>query len=243
MKSFIYLSDTHGMFHDSASVNAALKLTNILKPDIRIHGGDLSDFACLRKGASKSERATPIKEDLKFWRTFVKQWKPTVFLMGNHDYRLWRTSAEDIDDGLKKDAATNLCEEFEGTFENIDCKFYHYSKSSGVHKEGKLHFIHGFVHGENPLQKTLKKMKVSVVMGHTHAPQSATEPKYGEDLEGHVAGCMCDLELGYNATALETWKWRHGFIYGFIADNGDFICYHAKPVGGKWILPTEWKKL
>ncbi len=243
MESVIFASDMHGYLSDPASMKALHKATNILKPTHRICGGDLTDMTCLREGATKAEKAVPIAEDMQFARSFIKQWKPTAFLMGNHDYRLWRAAEKEKDDALRNDNAKKLCEELEGRFADIDCEFYHYEKRRGVHSVGNLNFIHGFAHGKGCLATTVQKLGVSVVTGHCHTPESVVLPKLDGPLEGHMAGCLCNLEMGYNATALDTLRWQHGFIYAIIAKNGDFLVYHIKPIGDQWIIPSSLAKI
>lgn len=243
MDSVIFASDMHGYLSNPKAMKALHRATNILKPKYRVCGGDLVDMTCLREGASKSEKAVPIDEDIQFARSFIKQWRPTAFLIGNHDYRLWRAAEKDKDDGLRNHSAKNLCDEIEGRLSDIDCEFYPYEKRCGVHTIGNLNFIHGFKHGKGCLAGTVQALGVSVVTGHCHTPESVCLPKLDGPLEGHMSGCLCELDLGYNDTSLETLRWQHGFIYALIAKNGDFMVYHIKPVGDQWIIPSSLSKI
>lgn len=242
MKRFVYASDIHGIYSDKDSLDALHKFTNSFKPDHRILGGDLWDFVPLREGASAAEKATGITEDYKMGLSFLKQWKPTAFLLGNHDHRLWRAAATEVGDGMKRDSAKRMVEEVEALCHWHDCPILGYDKTIGVHKVGDLHFIHGFCHGENALKKTVLKMGVSVVCGHCHTPESIFLPKIGTPLQGHMAGCLRSLDADYTSTSLDTLRWRHGFVYGFVEEKtGEFIVSHATSIDGVWVLPSGFK--
>ena len=64
-KKFVFCSDVHGSEQDVKANKALFTFLGDYRPDIRVMGGDLFDFAALRKKASEEERRISIKEDFE----------------------------------------------------------------------------------------------------------------------------------------------------------------------------------
>jgi hypothetical protein len=208
-------------------------------------GGDLFDFRGLRKKADKAEQAESLSDDVACGIEFLSKWmdgKGTkVWLRGNHCQRLWDV-AESESDGLKRDAAIKGVQELDDLCKTLGIKTYPYSKRLGIHREGRLCFLHGYAAGVYALRKTLQSYGENVIMGHTHTIQSVSVeglvPK-----QGWVAGCLCQLDYEYNRSMLGTLNHENGWVYGLIFDDGSFAVYQARQIAGKWILPTEFKEI
>ena len=126
-----------------------------------------------------------------------------VWLRGNHCQRLWDVAESEAGDGLKRDAARKGVEELDDLCKEYRIKTYPYSKRTGLHREGKLCFLHGYAAGVSALRKTLQSYGENIIMGHTHTIQSVSveglTPK-----QGWVAGCLCQLDYEYNRSMLGT---------------------------------------
>ena len=209
-------------------------------------GGDLFDFRGLRKKADKAEQAESLSDDVACGIEFLSKWmagKGTkVWLRGNHCQRLWDVAESEAGDGLKRDAARKGVEELDDLCKEYRIKTYPYSKRTGLHREGKLCFLHGYAAGVSALRKTLQSYGENIIMGHTHTIQSVSveglTPK-----QGWVAGCLCQLDYEYNRSMLGTLNHENGWVYGLIFDDGNFAVYQARQIAGKWILPTEFKEI
>jgi hypothetical protein len=79
------------------------------------------------------------------------------------------------------------------------------------------------------------------MMGHLHRVERV-QVNGIEDRIGMCIGCLCRLDLPYNAASLNTLQQRHGFAYGFII-NGRAVVFQAQPVGGVWVFPTEFRTM
>lgn len=83
---------------------------------------------------------------------------------------------------------------------------------------------HGFITGQNSAEKTVRKLGLSVVVGHTHRQvvTYVTEERRRESLTmlGVEAGCMCRIEggLGYVVNP----NWTNGFATAQIWPDGRF---------------------
>lgn len=213
--------------------------------DVKIMGGDLFDFRGLRKKADKAEQAESLSDDVACGIEFLSKWMEgkgqKVWLRGNHCQRLWDV-AESESDGLKRDAARKGVEELDDLCKEYRIQTYPYSKRTGLHREGKLCFLHGYAAGVYALRKTLQSYGENIIMGHTHTIQSISveglTPK-----QGWVAGCLCQLDYEYNRSMLGTLNHENGWAYGLIFDDGNFAVYQARQIAGKWILPTEFKEI
>ena len=104
LTKWVFSSDLHGDKQDADSVNAFLKFVKKYKPDVKIFGGDLFDFRAIRRGATAEEKADSMALDIELGLKFLGQYKPNVFLRGNHDERLWDQAKASFN-GLSRDHA------------------------------------------------------------------------------------------------------------------------------------------
>lgn len=88
---------------------------------------------------------------------------------------------------------------------------------------------HGFITGANSALKTVDKLGLSVVVGHTHRQviTYATEQRRRETLTMFCveAGCMCKIEggLGYVVNG----NWQNGWATATVWPDGSFNVDHA----------------
>lgn len=247
-RKFLAGYDLHGDMQNKDVVKKFLEFSKAFKPDIKIMGGDLFDFRGLRKKADKSEQAESLTHDVSCGIEFLSKWMDggssttKVWLRGNHCQRLWDVAESEAGDGLKRDAARKGVEELDDLCASLGIKTYPYSKRHGIHREGKLCFLHGYSHGLYALRKTMQSYAENIVMGHTHTIQSTTieglVPK-----QGWVAGCLCKLDYEYNRAMLGTLNHENGWVYGLIFNDGSFVVFQARKIAGKWILPLQFTEI
>ena len=235
---FIVASDVHGDMQDEKANSVLFRFMEDYKPQLRIFAGDLWDFRALRKGASDDEKRESISADYIAGVNWVKRFKPTHFLLGNHCARLWELA--ESDNGVLSDYALSGVAEFTTLSNKMKFPILPYHKRDGVLRLGALKILHGFHCGVFAARQTAL-VYGSALFGHTHV---IDEHSIG-GLERRVArniGCLCKLDMDYNARNPNTLRQAHGFAYGVLNDKtGDYHVLQAEEIGGKWVLPSEFK--
>ncbi len=120
---FAIFSDNHGDSEDPAAVAAASKFLSIWKPAIRIHAGDNWDFRPLRRKATEEEKQELMRQDFDAGLNFLKMFKPTHFLRGNHDERLWDLAK--ANKGILSEYAKSLIAEAQKSLDKFGTKMLH----------------------------------------------------------------------------------------------------------------------
>lgn len=235
VQRFVVISDSHGSEADTKAVAAMLDFVKAFKPTIRVHAGDLFDFACLRRNASDQERRQPIRDDIDAGLTLLADFKPTHFLRGNHDERLWDLLKSD--DGNLRDVGN----EWVGQIEKSLCGVHMlpYDKRKGVLKLGPVSVIHGYHTGLNAV-RAAAQIWGNVLMGHIHAIDSASVPGV-ERRVGRAIGCLCHLDYQYNRAQANTLRQAHGWAYGFLTSDSHQT-FQAESLAGSWYFPTEFRE-
>ncbi|QIG73061.1 constituent protein [Rhizobium phage RHph_N3_19] len=225
------------------------KLIVDLKPDVVVNLGDQWDFASMA-GYDKGKKS--------FWgRTFRKDidagldfderlWAPirkakkkrpySVFLEGNHEYRLKR--------------AIELQPELEGTIgfgdlqldKNYDEIVEYSGGTPGVTEVDGVHYAHYFVSGvlgraisgEHPAYSLISKQYTSCTCGHIHTTDYAvrTDPR-GKKLMGLVAGVGIDYQTPWAGNINSLW-WR-GVIIKREVINGTY--------SPQWVSMEELRRI
>lgn len=241
LERFLFGTDLHGDRQDAATVKAFLAFDALWKPHIRVFGGDLVDLRPLRKGCSKEERRESMRADIDAGRAFLKRYRPNYYLRGNHCERLWET-ARDLD-GPTADLAQMGCEDMEHLCRSLKIKMLPYHKRKGVLRIGHLKMLHGFGKGGVTATRKHAFLYGSILMGHIHTIDEAPIP----GLERRVAravGCLCDLDMDYDARNPDSLRHAHGWAYGVInSKTGSYHVWQAEEIDGQWLLPTEIKAI
>jgi predicted phosphodiesterase len=231
---FSFGCDNHGNECDERAVKVFHEFNAYFKPTIRIHGGDAFNFARLRKAAKDDERRKPIKDDLDAGLAFFDEFKPTHFLRGNHDERLWDSLASD--DGALKDFAGYAVDDIVAALNGG--QMFPYGKRRGVMQLGDYRFVHGFAAGLHATKKHAETYG-NVIHGHNHAPDIYQVPRL-ENTRGIGAGCLCKLDQDYNRAHINTLRQAHGFVYGILTPTNRLVVWEARSVDGEWYFPSEF---
>ena len=211
MKTFVYASDLHGDFQDHKTVDTLLKFCDSFNPDVRLFGGDLFDFRNIRRGAGPMERQDSMAADVEAGMQFLRDFKPHVFLLGNHDSRLWDT-AKFHENGMVRDAAQKGVRDITAKCRSLKCKMLPYESDKGFYDLGKVRFIHGY---------------------HTGIYARLNGGR------GMGVGCLAQLHMDYNRHQTARMIHAHGFAYGY-SDKKDWNVWQAKEgVNGKWVVAKE----
>jgi predicted phosphodiesterase len=237
--TWVFATDLHGDHQNSETVEALLKFTKSFKPKHRIFGGDLFDFRAMRRGASKAEQAESMELDVWAGMEFLSKYKPTIFLRGNHDERIW-DMARFHDNGIVRDMANQGIKDIEKKCRSIGCKMLPYDATAGVHTLHKTRFIHGFHAG---LYATKKHAEVYapegglVLHGHTHAIQFATIARKG-GASGMGVGCLARLDMEYNRHQTGRLMHGNGWGYGISWKDGQ-KAFQADRRSGQWCVANK----
>lgn len=227
--------DLHGQQQDVKANKSFFQFVRRWKPHIRIAGGDIWDFKQLRKKADAYEKRDSMAQDVAMGQVWLEDFRPTHFLRGNHDERLWDLAEQS--EGIVADYAKLCVSRLEKLVSGLRCRMYAYNKREGVLSLGSLKFIHGYLTGITAARRTAM-IYGSVVMGHGHGIQSATiegvEPR-----AGFMCGCLCKTELGYNRAHPGTLAWENGWCFGVVNEKtGAFQYWQARRIDGVWIVPA-----
>ena len=220
---------------DPVAARAFFDFLKWFKPQIRVHLGDAFDFRALRRGAGDEEKREPVQADVDAGLDFMGKMKPTAFLRGNHDERLW-----DFASNNRNQLLQDFCAGYVSKIsKSVNCPILPYDKRQGVHQIGRLKVIHGYNTGIYAARMAAQAYG-SVIMGHVHRVDSMPIPGV-EPREGRAIGCLCKLDMDYNRAQLNTLAQAHGFAYGLVFPNGNYSIWQARDIDGAWVFPSEFK--
>jgi hypothetical protein len=236
-KRWIAAFDVHGDMQDRDAVRVFFKfLQDHWKPHIRIMGGDLWDFRCIRNGASPEERADSVTADYQAGLEFLTRFKPNVFLRGNHDERLWEMSRRTTGDAMVTDYCLSGTLEVERAVRKMRCEMLPYHKRLGVYHLGHLHVVHGMRSGMYAAKHTCMDYGAPTLMGHIHSVDMWSAPGLQRRV-GWSSGALCQLDMPYNERHVNTLRQNNGFAYGEVSEKtGEFSVNLAERINGEWSL-------
>lgn len=214
---FIFATDYHGIEADKRATEAFFKSLDLLDPQRkarRIMGGDLWNFAALRRGADEDEKRHRLKEDFYAGITFLERYRPDDLLLGNHDQRLWDAVKRERvrKSGWLAEYAEELIAKFEQTALALGIRVKPYDKAKGILRVDKLAFAHGYGHGET-LTSNMADAYGDVVFGHGHKIVRDTSMK-GAVATGYQIGCLARKDMDYVRAELSALRQQHGFAFG-----------------------------
>lgn len=235
-KRFVFASDNHGDSQDPEAVKAFFRFLTHWKPHIRIHGGDNFDFRPMRKAADAEEKREALSADFEAGMEFLRKYKPTHFLRGNHDERLWDFSKQKT--GMVAEYAAKLVGDVEKLIKGLDCPMLPYDRRKGILKIGKLKACHGFSTGVMAA-RTMAQVYGSIHFGHVHGIQSYSIPGM-DNRVARCCGCLCLLDMDYDRANPGSLAHRHGWAYGIMDDrSGEYWTWQAESINGRWVIPTD----
>jgi predicted phosphodiesterase len=200
------------------------KFAKSWKPDVIVDGGDFLDLNYI---STYDERRARLLEghrfrddfdlgnrDLDFWQKLGK----VVILEGNHDFRLQTL----IDEQPRFEGLVG----FEENFHLKERGIPFYRLMDPPLKLGKLLVIHGSIATKYTARRNLEKYKHSVVCGHVHRFEEASDslPVLGESIRSWTIGCLSELQPDWRK-GVPT-DWCNGFAVMYLEkDTGRFSLY------------------
>lgn len=211
MRRWAAVGDNHGCLIHKESAKRFFDFLADFKPHHRVHLGDCFDFANLRRGADPREEGDDMEPDLTAGYLFLEKMRPTVFLTGNHDQRLFKL----VDDarGLVRQYGREGVKQFLDYLKSINCKFTGEYHIDNYYRLGNLTFVHGFSANINAVAEQAASYG-SCVMGHLH--RNELKPaKRSDHARGACAGGLGDFKkMKYASQRLATHMWGRGWAYG-----------------------------
>jgi predicted phosphodiesterase len=235
--SFCAIGDTHGDMAHWPTIHAAVSFCADFKPTLRIHLGDLADMRPLRTKASAKEANERPAEDLAAAVRILKAFKPNIWLLGNHDQRLW--DARDAAHGITADWAAEAVEELTKAA-GPHCQILPYDRRHGIYQVGPMAFMHGYSHAAGAVKRAAEAYGLCM-MGHIHTADAATIPGIARRT-GFSCPCACELDMDYARGNLASLRHCHGFAYGWVYED-DADVYLAREVAGRFHVPAGWHTL
>jgi len=201
------------------------------------------DLRALRKGIGREESDAydDLVSDMTAGYMWLDRLKPTVFLNGNHEHRLYRV-AEEAANGLVREYAKDGVKKLETHLRKMGCKVLPYHFDKGVHAIGKVRFVHGYVASVHAVKHTTEVYSPpggATLMGHLHRIEAIHAVRHG-GAQGYSGGCLADIpRLHYAAHRHATMRWANGWLYGVIntAKGGGFKVWQAEKIDGQWMHP------
>jgi len=230
--------DLHGDWADLPTVSVLFNFMESFKPKIRIFGGDLWDFACLRSGASHEDKRVDMEADYNAGMEFLKTFRPHHFILGNHDWRLWEHAAGHRHNAVQSYAKQGV-REIESWCAKRKCQLLPYHKREGVLDLGKARFLHGFHGGVRACQEHYASYR-SCFFGHIHAFDSYAGPSFDGPSISQSVGCLANPDMDYNRKQPKTLRQTNGWAYGVLnKETGGYHYWLAQRHSGEWLIPTD----
>lgn len=241
-RRFVIAGDNHGDWIDHTVEDKFFKWLSDWHPEIRIHSGDLFDFAPLRNGASQEEKAQSMQDDFEAGKRFAKRFfsagETKVYLRGNHCQRLWDLLEKQ--DGTLRDFANDKTKEIERLMRQWGVRMMPYDARLGVFKMGKMQVIHGYKSGINATRQHATIYR-NVIHGHDHAQGIVPVENIDGPALAMGTGCLCHIDMPYNQRQTNKLRHQQGWVYGVIFNDGTYQAFQAKRVGNNFTLASDVK--
>lgn len=236
LKRFVAVGDNHGDLIHRTDAEEFFKFCKGFRAHLSVHLGDCFDIRNLRRGADPREEGDDIEPDLTAGFMFLDRFRPNVFCLGNHDWRLWKALQDSR--GVVRQFAKDAIKQIDAACSRMKCRVLPYDSDAGVFEVGKLSFLHGYATGPHALRRHAGAYR-SCIFGHVHANGMTS----GEGRDKPVATCVGGLgdhsKMEYAKQRIGTLAWGPGWAYGVIDErSGAFQAWIAQKLAGKWIYPT-----
>lgn len=210
---------SHGSLADSDAIEAVLKFKEAYKPEVRIHLGDVMDFAAFRQGApGTKDEAERLGPDIEAGCNLIERYEPTHMLIGNHDERVFRLSEHH--NAIIALAAGHARNEFLEACHKAGAKLTdNYDINRSWVELGDTKFLHGFGLGGEMAIRDHAEHFGRCVIAHLHRAESQGGRR-SDHAMAYCVGTLANIPMmDYAKTRRSTARWSHGFAYGEYSDT------------------------
>jgi predicted phosphodiesterase len=238
-KKFMAVSCSHGHLADAKATRAALEFKKRWKPDLTLHLGDAIDLAALRAGAMRNpdagDRAANISEDFRAGLNFLRLLEPQVFLVGNHEFRLYEHQYSP--NAIVSHCATSALAELHQHLKDLRCQRIDYDIERGWKDVGGTLFGHGFMYSAQAVRDHVESLRKPIVIGHLHRVDRQSGRSIGAPV-GWTIGCLANIgAMGYARRNRSTLAWQHGIAWGEYNDHNCIVNVLSPTADGEWRFP------
>ena len=217
IQRFVIAGDNHGNCQNDVLVEKFFMWLDDFKPDIVIHGGDVRDYAALRKKASPEDRTIAIAPDYEAGTDFEKRLfshgTKRILLRGNHDERIYNVHKETKDAALGH-YASKLIHETEERYRKLKVRVYPYDSRNGVLNTDGITSIHGYAAGVGAARR-FALIYGTCTYNHTHSMDIAVAEHWPEPSIAYGTGALLNLNQAYNSQQIAKLRHENGWIYGY----------------------------
>lgn len=236
LERFVAAADNHGDHICRKTENEFFDFIDAWKPKHRLHLGDLFDFRALRRKANENEKRESILEDVSIGKEFLQEYRPNVWVMGNHDDRLFEIAR--WGSGAVRDLAEVGCQDIISLTKKVKCNVVPFGKRAGVYPFGDMKLLHGYFAGSTAAARHAA-IYGKCMFGHVHAYDVASIARWEGPVIATGIPALCILDQEYNQQTPGSLRHSNGWAYGVIdSKTGETETWVAKKIGDKWVFPT-----
>lgn len=191
-KRYVVVPDCHVPYHDVSLIALVTKIIKILKPNGVIQLGDALDFWQISSYDKNPLRKKTMMDDIKVYSGILDEWEKAlgrdgeiIQLEGNHEDRLRRyiwKHAKELADGWVR----SVPEMLGFKKRSIKCTWHELANWQSC-KIGNCVFHHGHYFNMHTAVGNLIKYPISLVTGHTHRFQYASNGTRFSVTLGHAS--------------------------------------------------------
>jgi len=228
--------DPHGSAIDRRVDAEFRRFVSWWRPHIRINGGDNWNFDGLRRNLPADESSDDLNADFAAGLDFMRWYRPTVFLEGNHDYRIEVKSKSNH--GPTAALAIGYRRQIDDALRKMGTRTIAYCSRNGVYQLGDHKVLHGYAHGEACARHHAQAYGNSL-FGHVHTFSEYTAATL-ERSRSLSVGCLCDLDHEYLRPKIGRLKHENGWVYGIVVQRKTVV-WQARKCGQVWVYPSEFR--
>lgn len=234
---FIAVGCSHGKYADATAIAAVLAMREKWNPSIVVHLGDWCDTTAWRSGAAgSSDESEPVSPDIDGGISFLREYRPTHILDGNHEDRIPRMLTHR--NALVSYAAQQATTFIDEQIQKMGARRIPYKGVFQRFLVGDVTFTHGTIYNENSARDMAEMYGGKVIFGHTHRAQIG-EGRTLKESTGYCVGTLTRRgEMDYAKCRRATLGWRQGFVWGEIGPKDSAVWLATRGEFNKeWRLP------
>lgn len=197
------------------------------KPETYIELGDVFDTAALRSGArGTKDECEPIAPDMACGLDWVREMRPAIWTMGNHDARPYDLMGHPS--AVVSELARRIVKDIETTAAKLKCQLvrYEHIRKSWA-KIGDLWICHGWMYNMHALRDHVERRGGNVLMAHLHSPHVYRGRNVGSHYGICVGTGMDPDKPSYSSRRPATLAHGHGLAWGEYCEDKTTAYLHA----------------